>query len=313
MIIKDTFTFVLPTNSSSRLYSEIINYRNDYVLISGSLGQGNREINIFYIQNLYNSLFIGDPHIISTILARYAPSLDPLEEVLMSTNRFESFINKLRSRSNFLADYLIKSSIMLNGDKFSRKNILQDVYELININLLKTSKFFINNKSNYNNYSLTFDNLINSFLATNVIRSLYNSFTIGNGVYMIDDKLLCCLTVQKEYVQLPNLLFLNNLIDNITQEESIINLRDNYSQYFKFQIDEDIFNEIPRNIEIVKFLTKFMRTLNIKTELVKDLHQHHFLNEKGVEIKVTTEDYFNNKIKKKLPVEVNNLVNEHPF
>ena len=298
MIIKDTFTFVLPTNSSSRLYSEIINYRNDYVLISGSLGQGNREINIFYIQNLYNSLFIGDPHIISTILARYAPSLDPLEEVLMSTNRFESFINKLRSRSNFLADYLIKSSIMLNGDKFSRKNILQDVYELININLLKTSKFFINNKSNYNNYSLTFDNLINSFLATNVIRSLYNSFTIGNGVYMIDDKLLCCLTVQKEYVQLPNLLFLNNLIDNITQEESIINLRDNYSQYFKFQIDEDIFNEIPRNIEIVKFLTKFMRTLNIKTELVKDLHQHHFLNEKGVEIKVTTEDYFNNKIKK---------------
>jgi len=300
MIIKDTFTFVLPTNSSSRLYSEIINYRNDYVLISGSLGQGNREINIFYIQNLYNSLFIGDPHIISTILARYAPSLDPLEEVLMSTNRFESFINKLRSRSNFLADYLIKSSIMLNGDKFSRKNILQDVYELININLLKTSKFFINNKSNYNNYSLTFDNLINSFLATNVIRSLYNSFTIGNGVYMIDDKLLCCLTVQKEYVQLPNLLFLNNLIDNITQEESIINLRDNYSQYFKFQIDEDIFNEIPRNIEIVKFLTKFMRTLNIKTELVKDLHQHHFLNEKGVEIKVTTEDYFNNKIKKKI-------------
>lgn len=312
MIIKDTFTFVLPTNSSSRLYSEIINYRNDYVLISGSLGQGNREINIFYIQNLYNSLFIGDPHIISTILARYAPSLDPLEEVLMSTNRFESFINKLRSRSNFLADYLIKSSIMLNGDKFSRKNILQDVYELININLLKTSKFFINNKSNYNNYSLTFDNLINSFLATNVIRSSYNSFTIGNGVYMIDGKLLCCLTVQKEYVQLPNLLFLNNLIDNITQEESIINLRDNYSQYFKFQIDEDIFNEVPRNIEIVKFLTKFMRTLNIKTELVKDLHQHHFLNEKGVEIKVTTEEYINSQIKK-LPVEVNNLVNEHPF
>lgn len=313
MIIKDTFTFVFPSNLSSRLYSDFINYKNDYVLISGSVGLNNPQfVQNFFIQSLYNSFFIGNPYIIGTVSARYVPSLDSVEEVLMSENRFDIFINKLRNRSNFLADYLNKSSFKLDGDKFSRKNILQDVYELININLLKTSKFFINNKSNYNNYSLTFDNLINSFLATNVIRSSYNSFTIGNGVYMIDGKLLCCLTVQKEYVQLPNLLFLNNLIDNITQEESIINLRDNYSQYFKFQIDEDIFNEIPRNIEIVKFLTKFMRTLNIKTELVKDLHQHHFLNEKSVEIKVTTEEYINSQIKK-LPVEVNNLVNEHPF
>lgn len=313
MIIKDTFTFDLSIDSSYRLYSEVINYRNDYVLISGSIGQNNPEvINTNVVQTLYNSLFIGNPLIINSIISYYIPSLESLEEVFMSENRFESFINKLKNRSYFLGNYLelLKSSIRFDKDEFSRMAILQAVYELININLLKTSKFFIVDSSNRSNYHLTTNGLIDFFLATNVIK-FSDSFTIGNGVYMKDDKLICCLAVQKEYVQLPNLLFLNNLLDNITKEESIINLRNNYSQYFKFQIDEDIFNKSSKDIEIVKFLTKFMRTLNIKTELVKDLHQHHFLNEESVGIKVTTEDYVNSQIKPL--VEENNLADAQPF
>lgn len=312
MIIKDTKTF----SSSLALTSVIpdfINYKNEYALIAGSVGIINRKVLIKIIHK-YNSLFIGNNNVINNLqeLGFLYDSLlcESLKTTEISVNNFNKYIFSLESK--FLSEYLMLYTNTNSNNFYRKSDLLYNLYEFFNANLVKTSKIIIYQDKNY---ILNFNNLVDTFFGSNVLHrpGYESSIKIGNGVFMVSDKLLCCLAVKKEYAQLPNLLFLNNLISNITQEESIDNLRDNFSQYFSFQIDESIYSSPKKYIDTVKFLIKFMRTLNIKIESVNNLNEYHFLSNDY--FKVSTKDYYENKIAANLKVEnpVEIEVNAHPF